>query len=364
MVPARHTREVVIKTKGGAPPQSPAEVVSKVNTALHSSDALAVRRLQSGDIVVSFKNEVGARARDESWVKAAFGDQATLARRTYAVLAKGIPRSLIEKRAEEEIKADIERVNEIEVARCRRRIPKSKEAKYGMLLIETESVAAAQEICSRGVVLEAQMFTCEPYSGELQVQQCFNCYAYGHLAKVCTRKAKCGYCSNESHIGGDRNCPERTGGAPKCINCKGRHTAWDRSCHGALAERQRIKDAYIHRPRQFVVGGSEMSWTSRSGSSAPTSSRSSAPVSGTPEQRTSAGANQARIDAEGYQLATSKKRKTAPRGRPRDLDRPEPGNRRVDEVFASQGSARSQRIAASTQGEEIQTTGPTDTSAW
>lgn len=94
MVPARHAREVVVEIKGGTPPpppQPPAEIVAKVNAALGSSDALAIRRLQSGDIVVSFRGNAEDHARDKSWVKTAFGDRAILARHMYAVLAKGIP---------------------------------------------------------------------------------------------------------------------------------------------------------------------------------------------------------------------------------------------------------------------------------
>jgi hypothetical protein len=341
VVPARHAREVVIKTKGGTPPQSPAAMVAKVNTALGpgSGDALAIRRLQSGDIVVSFRGNAEDHARNESWVKAAFGDQAAIARRTYTVLAKGIPRSLIEKKKEEDIQKEIEEVNEVKMARCRKRIPKSSEAKYGMLLIEVESVTTAQEICSRGVILEAQFFNCEPYSGDLKVLQCFNCHAYGHMAKACTRKAKCGFCGTEAHAGGDNNCPKKQGGTPSCINCKGQHAAWDRSCHAALAERQRIKEAYAYRPRQFVVGGSDASWTSHSGQSAPSTEASSS-------SEPAANRDRIEVDDDGYQEVAPKKRRM---GRPRDMDRPEQGNRRVDEVFASQRTTRSQSVVTPQQ---------------
>jgi hypothetical protein len=351
VVPARHAREVVIKTKGCTPPQSAAEVVSRVNTALRSSEALAARQLQSGDIVVLFKNNAEAHTQDSSWVKAAFGDQATLARRTYAVLAKGIPRGSIERRAEDDTKAEIEKVNKVQVARCRTRLPKSKEAKYGALLIEVESVAAAQQMCSQGIVLEAQIFNCEPYSRELQISQCYNCHAYGHLAKACTRRARCGYCGKEAHEKGDSHCPERGAGTPSCINCQGQHTAWDRRCPAARTEKQRIKDAYAHRPRQFVVGGSDVSWsTATSGSSAGTSLH----TSGT-DLRT----------GNGFQTVAPKKRKI---GRPRDLDRPEQGNRRVDEAFTRRQSIAvstqdSRSVVAATQNDREQTLDHTD-EAW
>ena len=120
MVPARHTRELVIKTRGNNPLKTVAEVVLKVNLALYSSKALAARRLQSGNIVVSFKNNAEAHVQDNTWVRAAFGDQAIIAKQIYAVLIKGILRSIIEKRIEGEIRTDIERANEVKVAGCRK----------------------------------------------------------------------------------------------------------------------------------------------------------------------------------------------------------------------------------------------------
>ena len=116
-------------------------MVSKVNSALRSSEALAARKLQSRDIVVSFKNSTEAHAKDNAWVKAAYSDQAAIAKRTYVVLAKGIPRSLMERRAEEEIKADLKKVNKVAVARYRRRIPKSNKAGYNLMLIKVKAVA-------------------------------------------------------------------------------------------------------------------------------------------------------------------------------------------------------------------------------
>ena len=169
VVPARHTRELVIKTRGNNPPETAAEVVLKVNLALRSSEALAARRLQSGDIVLSFKNNAEAHVQDDTWVRAAFGDQAMIAKRTYAVLMKGIPRSIIEKRMEGEIRTDIERANEVKVAGCRKRLPRSKEARYSALLVEVEAIIIAQQLYSLGAVLEAQIFNCKPYSGDLQV---------------------------------------------------------------------------------------------------------------------------------------------------------------------------------------------------
>ena len=66
-----------------------------------------------------------------------------VAKRTYIVLAKGIPRGIIDKRVEEKIKADIKKRNKVIIARYRRRIPRSSNARFGLLLIEVEAVTIA-----------------------------------------------------------------------------------------------------------------------------------------------------------------------------------------------------------------------------
>jgi hypothetical protein len=340
VVPARHAREVVIRTKGNMAPQPPAEVVSKINTALRCSDALAVRRLPSGDAAVTFAGDASAYARDLEWVREVFGPQAEVARRTYAVIAKAVPRSLVERRPEDELKQTIREVNYITVARCKAKLPREGDRPYGSLILEVEEVTDAQSLCERGLVVDAQIFNCEPYSGELQVTQCFKCHAYGHKARTCTKKEKCGFCGDPQHNGGDPACPRRKDRAPKCINCKGPHPAWDRSCRVALAEKQRIKDAYEHRPRQFVVAGSDGSWPSSSGTAMSSVSRpgwrTGVSFSAAPVVFQSAPGRDAReTDEDGFTPVpgSPKKRK---RGRPTNISRPEAGNGNIARAL-SQG---------------------------
>ena len=53
-------------------------------------------------------------------MRAAFGDQVMIVKQIYIVLIKGIPRSIIEKRMEGEIRIDIKRANKVKVAGCRK----------------------------------------------------------------------------------------------------------------------------------------------------------------------------------------------------------------------------------------------------
>ena len=97
MVPARRSREIVVKTGqlrvDGAPTlvHISREVVDSVNKALGVREALAARRLDSGDTVVIFQEYALRYKVDNAWIKEAFGEEVTQARRELIVLAKEIP---------------------------------------------------------------------------------------------------------------------------------------------------------------------------------------------------------------------------------------------------------------------------------
>jgi hypothetical protein len=99
----------------------------------------------------------------------------------------------------------------------------------------------------------------------LQVRQCFKCYKYGHIAKYCRKTARCGHCAAAAHEQrGENACPNKQpSGTKKCVNCRGSHTTWDRACPAYKNASERAKEAYTHRPRQFVIA-STMANTSES----------------------------------------------------------------------------------------------------
>ena len=83
MVPARRSREIVVKTGhlrvdgAPAPVRTSKEVVDSVNKALGVREALAARRLGSGDTVVTFQEYALRYKVDNAWIKEAFGEEAT-----------------------------------------------------------------------------------------------------------------------------------------------------------------------------------------------------------------------------------------------------------------------------------------------
>ena len=83
------------------------------------------------------------------------------------------------------------------------------------ILIEVTRLKAAQKLCRNGLIWEAQIFNCKPYTPELRPMQCYKCWGWGHMAKHCKATARCGHCSATAHKGGEEQCPSNNGRVPK-----------------------------------------------------------------------------------------------------------------------------------------------------
>jgi len=254
MVPARHAHEVVVRApKGGSSPslaaRTPAEVIHAVRTATGRKDAVAARKMKSGDTIITVDGPTKWYTTNEDWVTKAFGEGAATARRTYAVIAKGMPTQMA-RRDRDALREGMTRENQ-GIVRCHPQKIR-RDATRAQVVIEMESTEAATKICTRGLILEAQVFQCEPYSPELQPRQCFKCYRFGHIAKFCEKTARCGHCAATAHEEGEAGCPTtRNGAKQRCVNCGDEHSAWDRRCRVAKAVWAEAKEAYKRRPLHF-----------------------------------------------------------------------------------------------------------------
>jgi hypothetical protein len=251
VIPERNTRELRIKIP--AQPEdlakrTPREVVEAVNKARGIAGAIAARRLRSGDVVVTFQ-ETPATRENESWAQAAFGPTATIARPEYAVIAKGLPASQLRHRQHiDATMAEVQRMSP-EIKRFKIELPRNPEGRYATVVLHLDTIEAAKSLCERGLVWEAQIFHCEPYSAEVRLQRCYRCHELGHIARYCNRTAKCGRCSGVAHTEGEQECTR----IAQCVNCKGTHPAWSSDCPAAAIHRAKTQEAYRQRPRQFTV---------------------------------------------------------------------------------------------------------------
>ena len=65
-------------------------IVQVVNQAVSKQATIMVKRLQSGDMVITFAEAIKAYVLPEGWETKAFGDRAKATNYTYIVLAKGL----------------------------------------------------------------------------------------------------------------------------------------------------------------------------------------------------------------------------------------------------------------------------------
>jgi hypothetical protein len=94
IIPGRLIREVLVRgsTEPALARRSPQEIVQAVNNVSERKGAIAARKLPSGDVIITFQ-DAGTKewhTKNGGWIEAAFGEMAKEAKRTFAVLVKGM----------------------------------------------------------------------------------------------------------------------------------------------------------------------------------------------------------------------------------------------------------------------------------
>jgi hypothetical protein len=261
IVPARHLREVVINTSGTSvdmQKRTSKEVVAAVNTASSVKGAVAARQLPSGDTIVTF---LGQESKDwhtenPAWAITAFGPTAEIRHRTYTVVAKRLRTENIKGVNPKDMAKEMAEENRMKISRVKVKRVRDQSTRYTTLLVDVNTVEHANQLCERGLIWEAQIYQCEPFSGDLRPLQCYKCWDFGHMARWCKKEARCGRCAATAHEGGEENCPSNTGEVPKrCPVCGKDHTVWDRKCPEATRRWNTAREAYAHRPARFEIEG-------------------------------------------------------------------------------------------------------------
>ena len=258
VVPARQCQEVLIR--GSHMPtelrkRTPQETVQAINQASTRQGAIAARQLPSGDVVVTFKDSATKQwhSTNKQWIQDAFGQEATEARRTFAILVKGLRKANLQGVSEEDFGKELGLKT---VEKAKYRLPHNPQFTRATVMVTLTDQEEARKACDHGIVWRAQIFECEPYWATLAPVQCYKCWEWGHLQRYCRKLAKCPRCATGIHgeggKAGEAQCPTHSGQVPcRCPACGGRHTAWDKECPKAVQAKQRAREAYQHRPRTF-----------------------------------------------------------------------------------------------------------------
>ena len=236
--------------------QKEARVVERANRAIkESNNAIIAHRsvstgriLPSGDIILRAESleDVEQLARAAKDWCLAFGDNATIKRRSYRVVMNGVNCQLDLAAAPARIKADnLGRLASAPTAITYTgwllgpRHTAEHKPETSKLIVEFDNDRAANIAILLGLALNGRDHPCEYYDQTHRIQQCFNCQAYGHIARNCKRPTSCAYCA-QNHSSQD--CPTaRDRAKALCAVCQKQNTkqsektledhfAFDRSC--------------------------------------------------------------------------------------------------------------------------------------
>lgn len=248
---SRVEREVTVRTRDAPPDiqnRTPRDAVAAANRARGDDYVIAARYLPSGDTVLTFLSSEKAKAKcNDNWVGTAFGNKAALTPPTFAVYAKGIRLASVPNDTSKLI-TEIERTNNVKITQIKKTKGRPGPNPRANLVIRTSSIRDANRLCDNGLLLEAELYDCEPFNEGLRPTQCFNCFKFGHIARVCKATPTCGRCGAAAH----ENCPTEKDEIPLCcILCQGSHPAWSRACPVAQPHWERAKQGYTSRPLRF-----------------------------------------------------------------------------------------------------------------
>jgi len=260
-IPTRLEREILVHRSETTAALHPETLVQRVNRAKKTSilgKVIAARRLPSGDLVLTTdsadtKKQLEA---DDKWIQA-LGEGSQLSRRKFPVLAHSVLlRDFDAGQQEQAIKRIYDsdrRLHQagVEILRVHwpRRSLRSGRAR-GALIIDTASPQQANWLIEEGLLWRSELMQCELFHGACNLTQCFKCQKYGHTAKHCRSRQRCGYCAAPAHS--DADCDLRgRGETPRCAVCNGQHTAWNRSCPERRKQWERARLAYATRPHRY-----------------------------------------------------------------------------------------------------------------
>ena len=107
-----------------------------------------------------------------------------------------------------------------------------------LVRVFTENKETCEKALSEGITLGFQKFRCEqPRENPVEVQQCFKCYQYNHIAKDCQNELACSKCGDK-HL--RKECQSTT---TECTNCGEDNPSSYKGCKVRTEQMQAKRDA-------------------------------------------------------------------------------------------------------------------------
>lgn len=110
----------------------------------------------------------------------------------------------------------------------------------------------ANRLINEELLENYKMKQCKRFSKEERMTQCFKYQHYGHVAKLCQNKTKCGYCAENHH---SEDCTYKTMlNHQKCAVCLcSGHESWSLNCKSRKEQKLKATKAYEERPTIYKV---------------------------------------------------------------------------------------------------------------
>lgn len=262
-------REVVVKLDANAAAilrkVSPEEICKRVNEAMDARVSLlgkgprviSAKQLKSGDVVLHTATTAKAdtlKGSEEEWAKI-LGTTARVIRPTFGVIVHGVRTSTEsidtdnQERAIEKIETENALLHEgAKVTYAGWLTREGRKKATSSLVVEFTTKHHANRVIREGLVLNAIQHDCVLYDRSCKLKQCYRCHEYGHIGPQCDANERCGYCA-EAH--NTKECMRKDADpkpTPKCVLCKGQHTAWSSACPRRRRELARVEQARKTRP--------------------------------------------------------------------------------------------------------------------
>lgn len=130
----------------------------------------------------------------------------------------------------------------------------TKTKHYSSLLVEFEFPQHANAAIREQLLVGSKVLSCEYYERDSRLRQCFFCQQYKHQDTQCTATDPvCGRCAGR-HV--TPTCKVREDAQNfHCVNCRGKHRAWDNACKFRQEELDRVRNARAHAPTYHKENG-------------------------------------------------------------------------------------------------------------
>src|SRR6266496_544553 len=92
------------------------------------------------------------------------------------------------------------------------------------LIVDMMSLTQINLLISENLLFHNKLKNCKLFHEDCRITQCFNCYEYRHVIRICQKEKKCSMCAALNHD--DQMCSfQDISARHRCINCNQNHSA-------------------------------------------------------------------------------------------------------------------------------------------